>query len=322
VSRPQNYLYWIELAVEFGGTRLRRGDALGRNPIDLFVDETIGNTVQDFEIDAAANHIYWSFDDMGIPKLQRRGLNAENPVNLATAADGVYGGVELDLVHQQVYWTSSNFPANEFLIQRVNFDGSGIETLRNNAGLVSSLTLDVPRGKMYWVDQQGSPGIEYLRRSNLDGSGYETLGVFGPFPLAIDSARNSMYAAYYGGDDVSHVALGSVVRTTMFDRTDGVYGPLDIDVDPQRQKLFWANNLGGTIQMSGLLGNAGKPVTLVSGLHGVKLLAVGPVPEPTAAVLAAIAFGAVAGARRTFAKAATATMQAGSLPRIAPSSAI
>ena len=69
------------------------------------------------------------------------------------------------------------------LIERANFDGSGLETLLTGQFGAEGIALDIEDGKMYWAASgQGS-----LRRANLNGTGVETLvtGLSDPLGVAL-----------------------------------------------------------------------------------------------------------------------------------------
>ena len=69
------------------------------------------------------------------------------------------------------------------LIERANFDGSGLETLLTGQFGAEGIALDIEAGKMYWAASgQGS-----LRRANLNGTGVETLvtGLSDPLGVAL-----------------------------------------------------------------------------------------------------------------------------------------
>src|ERR1700754_2921123 len=74
--------------------------------------------------------------------------------------------------YTRLYW--SNYDANS--IERINFDGSGRQTLVANAGAAgggpTSLEIDVPHQKIYWLDNNTPYQI---KKANFDGTG---VGVF------------------------------------------------------------------------------------------------------------------------------------------------
>jgi hypothetical protein len=134
--------------------------------------------------DAATSRFYWG-DDFGIwsrslssPFLQR-----------VVRGHPVYGGdVELDSVHGKLYWVETSGYVN-----RVNLDGTGLETLPLTGllGNYAGLYLDTMQGKLYWADPAGT-----IFRANLDGSNQEPLfqidgGIISD--VAVDSAHGKIY---------------------------------------------------------------------------------------------------------------------------------
>jgi hypothetical protein len=98
--------------------------------------------------------------------------------------------VALDERNGKIYWFGVLSPFEGGVIQRANFDGTGLETLIDNSDGINpdyspvNLELDVARGKMYWSSVEGG-----IWRANLDGTNIEiaipNVG-FDGFALIID----------------------------------------------------------------------------------------------------------------------------------------
>jgi hypothetical protein len=100
------------------------------------------------------------------------------------------GDIALDERNGKVYWFGVLSPFEGGVIQRANFDGTGLETLIDNSDGINpdyspvNLELDVARGKLYWSSVEGG-----IWRANLDGTNMEVaipnVG-FGGFALIVD----------------------------------------------------------------------------------------------------------------------------------------
>ena len=84
--------------------------------------------------------------------------------------------IALDLVSGKIYiadWLGT--------IDRVNLDGTGLETLVTGQTGAEGIALDIADDKMYWATAlQGS-----IQRANLDGTGLETVVTGLSFPVGI-----------------------------------------------------------------------------------------------------------------------------------------
>jgi hypothetical protein len=194
----------------------------------------------------------------------------------------------IDGVNGKAYYSSGG------ALQRVNFDGSGLESLGPSGGSVpTDIALDVSGDKMYWsVD--GSVGI---RRATLGGAGAAT--------LVSQSLLNSLVGVdpLVRADDVSGIALdleggrlywandkrlNSMPLSGVVAGTDAVHhfelsGPGDINkikLDLENDLVYWTNNTGSVVQRAGLTGAGqttlvtrgfGRPVGLAVDFTGGKL---------------------------------------------------
>lgn len=111
--------------------------------------------------------------DAGAREIWGMSLAGTGLAALATSAPNSFpSGVASDVTHQQVYFTVSSTVQSSNLIQRVNYDGSGLTTLFTASGSVqrcTALDLDVPHATIYLSDAgSGSPA---LWRVPLGGGG-------------------------------------------------------------------------------------------------------------------------------------------------------
>lgn len=176
----------------------------------------------------------------------------------------------IDPFNGQAYYSSGS------TLERVNFDGTGQQSLGASGGSVpSDIALDVAGDKMYWsVD--GSAGI---RRAALDGSGPVTLvsqamlnALVGVDPLvhadevsgiALDIVGGRIYWA--NDRRLNSMPIGGVVTGADAVHHFELSGAGDINkikLNPTSSLVYWTNNSGSVVQRAGLTG-AGQ-TTLVS----------------------------------------------------------
>ena len=254
VTPDPTHVYWTENSRPFGGALLRRMPLGGGPAVDLFSDDDM--LVSDMEIDSIAQKIYWVAYDDGLVKIQRRNLNGGGAEDLYTHSEApphFIDNVSLDLGAGKMYWTETDINTNTYLIRRANLDGSGIQDVPHGggpgdrAGVGFAARPDVLGGLSNGKYRQFVAAAQ-----NLDGSGYQTVTQpFGLFSMDIDSLTQRLYMTYYGGDWVMRSGFNGSY-TTIFDQSNGVEnGPLDLEVDPQGQFLYWVNETSGSIQRAG-----------------------------------------------------------------------
>lgn len=104
-------------------------------------------------VDVAKSKIFLA--DAGTQKIWSLGIAGGTPTALATIASGFPTGLALDTTNQQVYFTVSSAAQANNLIQRVNYDGTGLSTRFTASGSVqrcTALDLDLAHATMYLSD--------------------------------------------------------------------------------------------------------------------------------------------------------------------------
>ncbi len=176
----------------------------------------------------------------------------------------------IDGVNGRAYYSSGS------VLQRVNFDGSGLTSLVASGGSVpTDINLDVTGDKMYWsVD--GTAGV---KRSTLAGTGVVTLvsqsllnSLVGVDPLvradavssiALDIVGGRLYWA--NGRRLNSMPLSGVASAGDAMHQFELSGAGDINkikLDLDNGHVYWTNSTGSVVQRAGLTG-AGQ-TTLVS----------------------------------------------------------
>jgi len=112
--------------------------------------------------------------DAGAQKIWSIGLNGSGLTALATATNSIPTGLALDVTNQQVYFTVGSPVQSTNLIQRVNYNGSGLVTRFTASGGVqrcTALDLDLAHATIYLSDA----GANTLWRVPLGGGSATTV---------------------------------------------------------------------------------------------------------------------------------------------------
>ena len=173
-------------------------------------------------------------------------------------------GLALDVAAGHIYWTNMGDPKrDDGLIMRSDLDGRNMITIVPPGGTFTpkQLQLEKRSGKLYWSDREGMR----VMRANLDGTQIETLvdtsgGDSRPgsdqtkwcIGIAVDPCGGKFYWTQKGG---SNAGLGRIFRAniqTPHDQSagnrtdiellyDNLPEPIDLDLDPVNQKLYWTD---------------------------------------------------------------------------------
>jgi len=220
--------------------------------------------------DLQASRLYFTDPGFGdqVSRVNLDGSNLDVVISFPTIVDP--RALAIDGLNGQAYYSSGS------LLQRIDFDGTGLESLGPAGGSVpTDIALDVAGDKMYWsVD--GAAGV---KRSALDGTGAATLvsqsflnTLVGVDPLvradavsgiALDIEGGRLYWAngrHLNSMPLSGVAAaGDAVHQFELSGT-GDFNKIKLDLDSGH--VYWTNSTGSFVQRAGLKG-AGQ-VTLVS----------------------------------------------------------
>ena len=139
--------------------------------------------IGEFAIDTLANRIY--YDNPGFDRIASANLDGSDEQEVITLDGASVTTMAINVPERKLYW--SDFTS----IQRLNLDGTNLETLLGGLTGVRGLSIDSLAGKLYWTE--ASPAR--LRRADLDGSNAEDLvtGLFLPNGIALDVAGGKMY---------------------------------------------------------------------------------------------------------------------------------
>lgn len=164
-------LYWTELYPNVAGTDgMVLYVTLGGGSATTFFQT--GGRPFDIEYDGTWNKLYWTQQFANLPRSYGSGgygigvRDLSSSVIKSTVLSGLsYApfGIAIDSDNGKLYWTGDD------AIHRCNLDGSGVETIVEDADDPRGIAVDPELGKIYW----GEDGR--IREANLDGSGVGTI---------------------------------------------------------------------------------------------------------------------------------------------------
>ncbi|MEO8197608.1 MAG: FG-GAP-like repeat-containing protein, partial [Thermoanaerobaculia bacterium] len=224
------------------------------------------NSPRGLAIDDSAGKVYWA--ESGLAAIRRANLDGSAIETVVSGTGGFPFDIELDLVHQKIYWTE--YVDSPGAIRRANLDGSGIEDVFFS-GIYQpiGLSLDLVADKIYWAES--AVGGRIVRLS-LSGGQVEVLNSNGGFlDVAVDPEHDRLYST------VSTVPFtGGVYRS----RHDGSEfnsippaepSPLMLALDQAGNRLYWTDTLTNHIERMYVTGNARE--TILSGPNQVRGIA-------------------------------------------------
>ncbi|KAF4539943.1 Low-density lipoprotein receptor ywtd [Lasiodiplodia theobromae] len=177
-------------------------------------------------------------------------------------------GIAIDHARGHIYWTNmgtAGFTTNDGSIQRCDLATGGNITTILPPGTTftpKQLVLAPQSQKLYWCDREGMR----VMRANLDGTAVETLVQTGATPadradksrwcvgIAVDERNNLLYWTQKGP---SKGGVGRIYRAPIDGTTlrgedpatrgdveclfDGLPEPIDLELDVERQLLYWTD---------------------------------------------------------------------------------
>jgi hypothetical protein len=175
-------IYFTTSSTIQGNNTVQRMDYTGSNNGTLFTASgpvaNGGNGVSRctaIAVDLLNSKIFLA--DAGAQKIWRMNLDGTGLLALATTASNSFpSGVALDVSNALVYFTVSSTAQSSNLIQRVNYNGTGLTTLFTASGSVqrcTALDLDAPHATIYLSD--AGPTSPALWRVPLGGGSATTV---------------------------------------------------------------------------------------------------------------------------------------------------
>jgi hypothetical protein len=152
----------------------------------------------DIEIDPVAGHIYYC--DQQKRHIRRTDLTGNNAAILVTDTTYWPYYLDLDFVNRKIYWGDfEGSPTTTGNVFRMNFDGSGRETVVTGNQQTRAVCVDTAGGRLYWVNRNASH-IMRCRLSDLpvsatDATKVQTLytNLDTPHGMVLDIPAGKLY---------------------------------------------------------------------------------------------------------------------------------
>ncbi len=173
-----------------GTNKITRYEADGTNPQTILIQPTELSAI---DVDPTTGLLYFgnrNFSPSPFRRIQRANLDGTGVTNLVTSGILNPRFMALDSAGGKMYWTDEGFG-----LQRANLDGTSLELIFSQSGLLQGIALDLTASKVYWANSGSSPvGDGSIRRANLDGSGVEII-LSGIDPSGLDLFESRIYWA-------------------------------------------------------------------------------------------------------------------------------
>lgn len=190
-----------------GEANVRRANLDGSN--EEIVVSSSGAIVGEIDVDPlhAKLYVYFYVPGVGVAGISRFNLDGTNPETITTFPNDGFGAMSVDPIGEKIYWLTQKAGTGEILsIQRMNFNGSGVEELASGRRY-ADIEVDPIGQKVYWVTED--TGDRRIQRANLDGSNLED--------ILPDTLDYSQFPGY-------------------------VHQPRSITVDAQAGRIYWVND--------------------------------------------------------------------------------
>ncbi|MEX2584044.1 MAG: 3-hydroxyacyl-CoA dehydrogenase [Gemmatimonadota bacterium] len=254
-------------------------------------------------VDVANGHVYWS--NMGASKendgsVMRADLDGGN-VRTIVPSGGTFTAKQLtlDSRNRKLYWSDRE----GMKIQRVNLDGTGLETLveiasgdearQNAANWAVGIAVDSERGHVYWTQKGGdNEGVGSIRRAGIDIPAGQTAanrkdievlfaGLPEPIDLDLDHASRQIYWTDRGdaprGNTVNRAPMDPPANFDPANRKDAVIltggfeEAIGLALDLKRDRMF-ITDLRGNVYSARIDGSQKQKLgTGLGSLTGISL---------------------------------------------------
>ena len=163
--------------------------------------------------DSATNTLFWAEGGITTPGIKRVSLNESPLVVTEIATSNVVSPyhIAVDTEGQFVYWADNASSVKQ--INRVRFDGSGLETIITDAYVkqVAGITLDTINKTLYWGDFDDD--VIYSADSEAEDQNvqvvYEVTDESTPWAIDVDTESGTLYWTDYLNSSIHTFDLGT-----------------------------------------------------------------------------------------------------------------
>lgn len=263
VAGEPEAVYWSHFSPA-SSRGLWRANIDGTDSAVLIPKSVTGEVVTSVAVDPIRRKLYWTSYEVspGPSKVFRANLDGSEPEMLLSGiGDGSLRSLQIDLAEQKLYWVNRSAPS----IQRVNLDGSGLETvISDGLDQGTSIAIDVYRGYIYWHGH----GTGVLGRARLDGSEVVSLpadlliGTIDAF--AFDPTQEVFYLP--SEDGMIRATLDGTVR-------EQIPTARAATIDAYHRHLYFNKNVIAGIRRVNLDGSDETPLVAIPGITNVPSIA-------------------------------------------------
>ncbi|MEN9284433.1 MAG: hypothetical protein RLZZ179_1926 [Verrucomicrobiota bacterium] len=235
-----NHIYYADN----GADLIYRMNLDGSDRITIF---TVGPSAfpADLRLDPAAGHLYYC--DQQKAHLRRINLDGSNPLTLHSSTVHQPYYVDIDPVARRIYWGDfDGVSANTGNVFRMNFDGSGLETIVIGNLETRGVCVDPAGGHLYWVNRNAGKimrcRLADLPVSATDPSRTQTLyaQLDTPHGLTLDVPAHRLYWVDTATNNTPNtigdraVSRGSLDGSTPHEVLVPINSePWDVEIDPR-----------------------------------------------------------------------------------------
>lgn len=168
-------------------------------------------------IDPTTNILYWVEAGNDDPGLRSVDLDEDPLSTTDIVANGIVSPyhIALDTQNQFIYWVDNSI--GQKLIQRVQYNGSGTETIISTVKQVAGITLDVTSNTLYWGDFEDD--VIYSADANATDQNIQTVSTISgeatPWAMALDEEAENLYWTDYLNSSIFQINLSSSDQTEL-----------------------------------------------------------------------------------------------------------
>lgn len=171
-------VYWTNYLLR----EVERANLDGSSPQVLYTQSS-ATSIEGIAVDHRDGYIFFVIPGTGI---LRADLNGAGTTVIVPDTTSTLRDVQLDLLHDKVYWTAWFTKSGSSVLRRSNLDGSGVETIVTNPFQeIWGIALNPASGLLYYT----SPYSQAIHLAQLDGTNDQVLAsglVFQPGYIALD----------------------------------------------------------------------------------------------------------------------------------------
>ncbi|MCC5943028.1 MAG: T9SS type A sorting domain-containing protein [Balneolaceae bacterium] len=247
IDNTAGKIYWTNVTE---GT-IKSADLDGSNVQTVISDLDLPRGIA---VDEAANTLFWAEGGVAKPGIKSINLNEAPFETTEILTEGVVSPyhIALDNTGQFIYWADNASTVKE--IRRVNYDGSGVETIISDVMQVAGITINAGENIIYWADF----AEDIIYSADADGENQNIQTVLGisesatPWALFYNKQAESLYWTDYLNSSIYEFDLSSSVNIELVSDVSvpsGIFFVAEAqEISPDDDNILYVNqnvNAGG-----------------------------------------------------------------------------